>query len=154
MEKKKASGLIWRQKNRAAIRALAKLNRERRLENPEYRERERLSCRTWQLANINKVWLASIKSRAKKLGIPFDEDTSDIVVPEFCPILGIVLQRGAVYGGWNSPSLDKIVPTLGYVKDNRWVISKRANTIKSNATYDELILIGKWAQQMKDKENA
>lgn len=36
------------------------------------------------------------------------------------------------------PSLDRVVPSLGYVKGNVRVISFRANRIKSDATADEL----------------
>lgn len=37
-----------------------------------------------------------------------------------------------------SPSLDKIIPSLGYAKGNIWVISYRANTIKNNCTFEEI----------------
>ena len=36
-----------------------------------------------------------------------------------------------------SPSLDQIVPGLGYVKGNVQVISHRANTLKSDGTLEE-----------------
>ena len=41
----------------------------------------------------------------------------------------------------SSPSLDRIIPSLGYVKGNIRVISFRANTLKNNATLSELELI-------------
>lgn len=41
----------------------------------------------------------------------------------------------------NSPSLDKIIPELGYVKNNVWVVSIRANRLKSDSSYDELLLL-------------
>lgn len=109
----------------------------------------------WRQNNQVRNWLLTVKGRAKKAGIPFDDDISDIVVPEYCPILGIPLRRnvGQLSGGPNSPSLDKIIPPLGYIKGNRWVISHRANTIKSNATFEELVVIGKWAEcQLKGSE--
>ena len=37
----------------------------------------------------------------------------------------------------DSPSLDRIVPELGYVKGNIRVISNRANHLKSDATLEE-----------------
>ncbi len=85
----------------------------------------------------------SAKTRSKKYGIPFDLKLSDIVVPEFCPLLGIRLQhhkRNGKNAGFeqDSPSLDRIIPEKGYVKGNVWVISLRANTIKNNATLKEI----------------
>lgn len=38
----------------------------------------------------------------------------------------------------DSPSIDRIIPALGYVKGNVIVVSQRANTIKNNATPEEL----------------
>ena len=40
--------------------------------------------------------------------------------------------------GDDSPSLDRIVSSLGYVKGNIRVISYKANRVKSNATLEEL----------------
>ena len=80
----------------------------------------------------------SIKNRAKTKGIPFNLKQEDIVIPEFCPILGLRLQRNEGKPGSNSPSLDRINPVYGYVKGNVQVISHRANMIKSSATIDEL----------------
>lgn len=84
-----------------------------------------------------------IRTRARKKGIPFTLDPHFVpVVPEFCPILGIPLRRGAGRGpDDNSPFLDRLEPELGYVPGNvRW-ISTRAATIKSNATSDEILKV-------------
>lgn len=43
-----------------------------------------------------------------------------------------------------SPSLDKIIPSLGYVPGNVLVISWRANRIKCDATANELMLIANY----------
>lgn len=58
---------------------------------------------------------------------------SDIIIPETCPMLGIKLEFGfdKQGGNFNSPSLDRIIPELGYTKGNVMVISKRANMIKT-----------------------
>lgn len=79
--------------------------------------------------------------RAKKNGLPCTIAEADIVVPEFCPLLGIKLERGKSKPGPSSPSLDKIRPELGYVPGNIWVISHRANMIKQDATVQELELL-------------
>jgi hypothetical protein len=76
--------------------------------------------------------------RARKLGLPFDILPSDVVIPEVCPLLEIKIQVQKGTSSGNSPTLDKIIPHLGYVKGNVWVISKKANQIKTNATFSEL----------------
>ena len=89
-----------------------------------------------------KRMLASVKSRAKKEGIEFNLELEDIVIPEFCPLLGIKLCLDNTNGDINSsPSVDKLIPSKGYTKGNVIVISHRANTIKSNASIDEIMLL-------------
>lgn len=84
-----------------------------------------------------------IKSKCKKEGIPFDLDESDIVIPAVCPILGIPIKFGRALGETrdNSPSIDRIDPTAGYVKNNIIVVSFRANRIKNDSFPDEMIAI-------------
>lgn len=65
----------------------------------------------------------------------------DICIPKYCPLLGIELQDNTGTGKGNnptSPSLDRLNSSKGYTSDNVWVISNRANEIKSNATLEEL----------------
>ena len=90
-----------------------------------------------------RLMLARIKSRAKKLGIPFNITEEDINIPEVCPVLGVRLERQKGNGKHcnYTPSLDRIVPALGYIKGNVRVISNRANLLKSNATLEELTLV-------------
>lgn len=81
------------------------------------------------------------KSRARRRGFEHNITIEDIVIPNICPLLGIPLFPG--HGGVcpNSPTLDRIDSSKGYIKGNVWVISYKANTIKSNATPEELQLI-------------
>ncbi len=81
-----------------------------------------------------------VKSRAKINKIPFNLDLEDIIIPEFCPVLGIKLNLNHGVRGYHpdSASLDKIDPKLGYVKGNIRVISGRANLLKSDASIEEL----------------
>lgn len=81
--------------------------------------------------------LCNAKDRAKNKNIPFDILLEDIILPDVCPVLGIPLTRGAKTATDNSPTLDRIDSTKGYVKGNVHVISKRANTIKNCGTPDE-----------------
>lgn len=86
------------------------------------------------------------RSRASKKGLDFDIEVSDIVIPEFCPALGIPLVRATGHLTDNSPSIDRIDSTKGYIKGNIAIISNRANRIKSNSTPTELRRIANWAE--------
>jgi hypothetical protein len=93
---------------------------------------------------------SAAKQRAKKKNISFNIDRSDIVIPEFCPILGIKLlpKTGQGFGpGPSSPSVDRIIPELGYVKKNIRVISSLANCMKSSATNEQLRIFAKWVME-------
>lgn len=80
------------------------------------------------------------KQRAKNKNLPFDLDQDYIrkLIPTTCPVLGIPLMNGIHTFHDNSLSLDKIIPSKGYVKGNVCVISDRANRLKRDATLDEL----------------
>lgn len=83
--------------------------------------------------------LASAKYRAKRDGTPFSITRDDIVIPEFCPILGYRLSKSTGGRACNaSPSLDKVVPSLGYVPGNVRVISVEANRLKDANTVETL----------------
>ena len=99
----------------------------------------------WKGKNRIKVLLTSAKERAAKKHLDFDLKESDIIIPEFCPILGIKLEWGAGIGKGrardNSVSLDRIDSTKGYVKDNVRIISWRANDLKKDGTAEEHLKI-------------
>lgn len=102
---------------------------------------------TWRDQNPEKYLLVWAKHRAKKKGIPFSLRPEDIEVPEFCPVLGIKLQFSRMTKATdNSPTIDRIIPSLGYVAGNVVVISKRANRIKGDARLGELQKITAWLE--------
>jgi hypothetical protein len=85
------------------------------------------------------------RTRSRKYGLPFNIILDDIVIPSHCPLLGIKLepQKGRLSAA--SPSLDRIKPELGYIRGNIWVVSWRANTLKSDASLQELTaLVENW----------
>jgi len=91
------------------------------------------------------VLFNSARWRAKRKGIPFELTMDDILIPSKCPVLDIPLVKamGLRGGKENSPTVDRIRNEGGYTKDNFWIISKKANTMKSNASLEELkLLIG------------
>lgn len=78
-----------------------------------------------------------IKKRCRDEDIPFDLTVDDIVIPDVCPMLGIPLSLNPAHRD-NYPSVDRKVPSLGYIKGNINIISYRANRIKNDATIEEL----------------
>jgi hypothetical protein len=95
------------------------------------------------LSNI----LQQAKRRAKLKNVPFDITADDIEVPEYCPVLGIKLAVNKNHAKDNSLSIDRIIPELGYVKDNVAIISFKANTIKSNASIEDLEKVLAWVKR-------
>lgn len=86
------------------------------------------------------------KMRCKENGRDSTITIDDIIIPTHCPILGIELKvcKGQSGGAKNSPSLDRIDCSKGYVPGNVWVISRLANQMKANANEEELQLFAKW----------
>ena len=83
------------------------------------------------------LWRAALE-RSRKSNLPFDLKLVDVVVPPYCPVLGIPIFKVGGRQSDNSPSLDKLIPELGYVKGNVYVISFRANKLKGDATLEEM----------------
>jgi len=104
------------------------------------------------LENTLEVQFRQRKNSAVKKGIPFTIKFEDLAQPEFCPILGLKLNYG--WGGSsgnsrdpNKATIDKVVPELGYVLGNVFVISWRANKLKSDMTIYELEKILKYIKE-------
>jgi hypothetical protein len=95
-----------------------------------------------------RYYLRDAKLRAKKKSLPFDLDLDflDSIATDKCPIFGTAF----IFGEANklsptSPSLDRIIPSKGYVRDNVVFISHRANTIKHNVVGpDDLYKVADW----------
>lgn len=117
-----------------------------------------VSCGCYRLEVVRKAdadcrnpiyimyWQA--KKRAKLKGLEFSIDPTDISIPEVCPLLGTPLIRNVGVLGPSSPSLDRIDSKLGYVKGNVWVISYRANAIKSDSTIEEMrTILREWEKK-------
>ena len=85
--------------------------------------------------------LGNAKNRAALRGIPFDLTEDDFEIPEFCPVLGERLQPGNA--DW-APTLDRLIPALGYVASNCQVISNLANRIKNSASGTEIMKVALW----------
>jgi len=93
---------------------------------------------------------ATLKSKTKKYNLPesdIDLEYLQSIYPKDnkCPLLGVEMIKGIGHLLQSSPSLDRIIPELGYIKGNVMFISHRANTIKNNLTLDEMkLLLSNW----------
>ena len=114
-------------------RAAQKRYRDKRKRDPEA-----------LLYHLRYQMRANAKKRAEAAGLPFSLSVNDIVIPEVCPVFGIPLAAptGEKSGPQdNSPSLDRIRPALGYVPGNVRVISYKANRLRNNGTFVELMQV-------------
>lgn len=85
--------------------------------------------------------LSNIRTRARRLGVAFNLTADDLVCPATCPVLGVKMERSLnPKGGITdfSPTVDRLVPELGYVRGNVIMVSHKANRIKNNASVEEL----------------
>lgn len=101
--------------------------------------------------------LNQAKARSRAVGKHCDLDLEYLQslypVNNKCPILGIDLEWNGD-GRFNAPSLDKIIPELGYTKGNVAWVSLRANRMKDNATVEQLEAIIAYIKTFSDYRKA
>ena len=68
-----------------------------------------------------------------------------------CPILDIKMEWSVSARRYISPSLDRLIPTKGYVKGNVAWISSKANLMKSNANLKEIESLYRWVKEGYEK---
>jgi hypothetical protein len=125
-----------------------------RHQNVKHREIRLKRAAEKRRSDPHSKMFSAAKTRAKQLEVPFDLTIADLpIIPEYCPILGIKIEMPAYTEGigrasHGSPSLDRIRPEKGYVKGNIRIISNRANTLKRDASAEELRLIAEDAQKL------
>ncbi len=88
-----------------------------------------------------KKILNRARERAKSHGFEFNLTLDDISIPNICPVLGIEIILGLETFSDNSPSLDRIDNTKGYIKGNIAIISYKANNIKNSGSIEEHLKI-------------
>lgn len=93
--------------------------------------------------------LANAKVRAGRAGVPLNVDHAFLLAmahdTKTCPVFDFVFEyqgRGRIHAA--SPSLDRIDPKKGYVRGNVAIISVRANSIKQNASWQEIAKVVDW----------
>ena len=97
--------------------------------------------------------LSRAKNRSEEKNVPFNITKEDIVFVEICPLLNIPLNWEGGPRDKSTPSLDRVIPELGYVKGNVRIISNLANMMKSYASAQELLTFSKNINKYMDKED-
>ena len=94
------------------------------------------------------------KAKNKELDFNIDSKYLSKIWPEDgkCPALKIKMKKGQSNGGgsYDSPSIDRIIPDLGYIKGNIHWVSKLANNIMSSATPDQVIQVGEYFKKIAE----
>lgn len=96
--------------------------------------------------------LRSAKVRSKAMGVAFNLTIDDLVLPEKCPVFGTEMYWSDKITD-DTPSLDRLVPSMGYVKGNVTFMSYKANRMKNNGTLQELEMLVTWLRATHDKVN-
>jgi hypothetical protein len=119
--------------------------------NKDYSIKHRQEIKAWSKSRVAANMFYHAKRRAKLKGYPFNISLDDIVIPKRCPALGCLMTPGTHQRHEQSPTLDKIIPSLGYVKGNIQVICHRANWLKGNASLKELKLLVHYVTRVTKK---
>ena len=132
-DKQKAASMAYCEANREAVRERARayyvLNRESVLARHR-QEAER--NRAYREANRAIGLVNRAKRRAKSKGVPCDLTTADIrpaIEAGICELTGIPFYTGQGPRRWNTPSIDRIIPSEGYVRGNVRVVLWCANAM-------------------------
>jgi len=94
---------------------------------------------------METVMLRNARQRANKHNVLFDLRIEDIEIPSHCCLTGIELIRNSeqgtanIGGTYNSPSLDRVHPELGYIRGNVRVISNLANQMMNTLIDADLL---------------
>lgn len=114
-------------------------------DNQEVRLSENKWRRNNYRMNLGRSLYHNAKNRAKRKGIEFNLRISDIEIPEYCPYLHIKLSSGTYSDRkkGNSPTVDRIDATIGYIPSNIEIISDLANRMKQNANKEQLLTFAK-----------
>lgn len=135
------SAVCWAARNPDKVREYKKAWKKRH--TAKYRAME------WSRENKNIVrrLLATAKSRAKKKGIEFSISADDIVLPDVCPVMKTPFLRAAGERLATAPSIDRIDATKGYVPGNVQILSVIANSMKTNATPEQMRAFASWVRE-------
>lgn len=127
--------------------------------NKIYLKNHKFDMQNYYVENIHNKMYNGAKLRAKHSGLEINI-TADYIKEIYpknnkCPYLGIDLfpNFGKQNPGENSPTLDRIDNTKGYIFGNIEIISKKANSIKGDSTPEILDKIINFYKHLKIEQN-
>ena len=102
------------------------------------------------------MMICNARIRAERFGREFDLKPEDIKIPDVCPVFGVPFSRERVsaknyFAQSMAPSIDRVDSSKGYTPDNIVIVSCRANSIKSNATAEELMAVAVFYNSLRSK---
>ncbi len=107
--------------------------------------------------NPQRVTADCAVQRARAKGMEADSTfLKAMPCPPHCPILGTPIAFSRKTGqrpADNTASFDRLDSTKGYIPGNVQVISRRANTMKSDATPEELLKFADWIYRTYGKQD-
>lgn len=109
---------------------------------PHVKGKDAKRFNAWKATKDAAYWLwrqASRRARERKLPFTVTVDDVHAVFGKHCPIFATPWGSGLL-----GPSLDRFIPSRGYVPGNIVVISCRANTMKLDATVEEVERLVHW----------
>ena len=148
----------WQIKNPDRVRAI----NDRHRQKPESREKAKLKSKNWhsknrdyanprraqRLAQTLKItpWYTALNGarlRALKNNRPFDltDEWARERWTGRCELTGVEFRRGTSTHKFWSASIDKIVPSLGYVQGNSRFVLNSVNTFKNNETDADMYFV-------------
>ena len=111
--------------------------------------------------SCNNPWYvraAAVWQRAKEHNLPINFKSRvelavylESIAPKKCPVFNVPLTTGTRTMHKFSPSVDKIIPHKGYTKGNMQIVSYLANSMKRDATPQQMRQFAKWVLSNKGK---
>lgn len=141
-EKCRVYNKAWAKNNPEKIKQYIKKFKQR-ADYSERRKAYRQKFLSKQSNETDREWQRRTFNRRKRSSGRSALQPTDLTWPTHCPVFGYELDYTGQdpIRGW---SIDRLNPAHGYVPGNVAIISRLANTIKSNATSTQIRQVADW----------